>query len=58
MRQFVVAEHNIKAMKKFDEWAGEGSAFADWTNSSSSIDWEEAMGRLQNPTFYYNKSKT
>jgi hypothetical protein len=45
-------------MKKFEEWAGDGSAFADWTSSSSSIDWEEeeAIRRLQNPTFYYNKT--
>ncbi|MDF2727337.1 MAG: hypothetical protein K0S84_880 [Nitrososphaera sp.] len=57
MRQFVMAEPHITAMKKFEEWAGDGSAFADWTSSSSSIDWEEAMRRLQNPTFYYNKRK-
>ena len=57
MRQFVMAEPHITAMKKFEEWAGDGSAFVDWTSSSSSIDWEEAMRRLQNPTFYYNKRK-
>jgi hypothetical protein len=58
MRQFVMAEPHFTAMKKFEEWAGDGSAFADWTSSSSSIDWEEAMRRLQNPTFFYNKRKT
>jgi hypothetical protein len=58
MRQFVMTEPHITAMKKFEEWAGEGSAFADWTSSSSSIDWEEAMRRLQKPSFYYNKRKT
>ena len=58
MRQFVMTEPHITAMKKFEEWAGDGSAFADWTSSSSSIDWEEAMRRLQKPTFYYNKRKT
>jgi hypothetical protein len=57
MRQFVMAEPHVTAMEKFEEWAGDGSAFADWTSSSSSIDWEEAMRRLQNPTFYYNKRK-
>ena len=57
MRQFVMAEPHITAMKKFEEWAGDGSAFVDWTSSSSSIDREEAVGRLQNPTFYYNKRK-
>ena len=58
MRQFVMAEPHLTAMKKFEVWAGDGSAFVDWTSSSTSIDWEEAMGRLQNPTFYYNKRKT
>jgi hypothetical protein len=58
MRQFVMTEPHITAMKKFEEWAGDGSAFADWTSSSSSIDWKEAMRRLQSPTFYYNKRKT
>ena len=58
MREFVMTEPHITAMKKFEEWAGDGSAFADWTSPSSSIDWEEAMRRLQNPTFYYNKRKT
>jgi uncharacterized protein DUF3291 len=58
MRQFVMTEPHLTAMEKFDEWAGDGSAFADWTSSSTSIDWEEAMRRLQNPTFYYNKRKT
>src|SRR5919112_5873010 len=58
MRQFVMAEPHITAMKKFEEWAGDGSAFVDWTSSSISIDSEEAMRRLQNPTFYHNKRKT
>ena len=57
MRQFVMTEPHITAMKKFEEWAGEGSAFVDWTNSSSLIDWEEAMTRLQNPTFITIKEK-
>jgi hypothetical protein len=57
MRQFVIAEPHVTAMKKFEEWAGDGSAFADWISSSSSIEWEEAMRRLQKPTFYYNKRK-
>ena len=58
MRQFVMAEPHVTATKKCEEWVGDGSAFVDWTSSNSSIDWEEAMGRLQNPTFYYNKRKT
>lgn len=58
MRNFVMAEPHAMAMKKFEEWAGDGSAFVEWTSSSISADWEEAMIRLQNPTFYYNKRKT
>jgi len=46
MRKFVMAEPHATAMKKFEVWAGEGSAFVEWTSSSSSIDWEEAMRRL------------
>jgi hypothetical protein len=57
MRRFVMAEPHLMAMKKFEVWAGEGSAFADWNSSSRSIDWGEAMKRLQNPTFYFNKRK-
>jgi len=57
MRQFVMTEPHVTAIKKFEVWAGDGSAFADWTSSSSLIDWEEAMRRLQNPTFYYGKKQ-
>ena len=57
MRQFVMTEPHVTAMKKFEVWAGDGSAFADWTSSSNSIDWEEAMRRLQNPTFHYRKKQ-
>jgi hypothetical protein len=57
MRQFVMTEPHVTAMKKFEVWAGHGSAFADWTSSSNSIDWEEAMRRLQNPTFHYRKKQ-
>ncbi|HJU33993.1 MAG TPA: hypothetical protein VJ695_02615 [Nitrososphaera sp.] len=57
MRQFVMADPHFLAMKKFEVWAGDGSAFAHWTSSTSSIDWEEAMRRLRNPNFYYNKKK-
>jgi hypothetical protein len=57
MRQFVMTEPHVTAMKKFEVWAGDGSSFADWTSSSNSIDWEEAMRRLQNPTFHYRKKQ-
>jgi hypothetical protein len=58
MRQFVMVEPHVKAVKNLNKWARDYSAFTDWTGSNNSIDWEEAIIRLQNPTFYYNKRKT
>jgi hypothetical protein len=57
LRRFVTAEPHATAIKKFTEWAGEGSAFVEWTNPSNSIDWAEALERLKNPTFYYKNQK-
>lgn len=57
LRHFVMAEPHATAIKKFTEWAGEGSAFVEWTSSSNSIDWAEALERLKNPTFYYKNQK-
>ena len=50
---FVRSEPHSKAVKKFKDWAGEGAAFAEWSNDNSSIDWTEAMERLKTPNFYY-----
>jgi hypothetical protein len=55
LRRFVMAEPHATAIKRFSKWAGEGSAFVEWTSSSDSIDWKEALERLKNPTFYYKK---
>ena len=57
LRRFVTAEPHATAIKKFTEWAGEGSAFVEWTSPSNSIDWAEALERLKNPTFYYKNQK-
>ena len=57
LRHFVMAEPHATAIKKFTEWAGEGSAFVEWTSSSDTIDWTVAMERLENPTFYYKNQK-
>jgi hypothetical protein len=57
LRRFVAAEPHATAIKKFTEWAGEGSAFVEWTSPSNSIDWAEALERLKNPTFYYKSQK-
>lgn len=31
LRQFVMSEPHATAVKKFSEWAGEGSAFVEWS---------------------------
>ncbi len=55
VRLFVPAEPHATAIKKFTQWAGDGSAFVEWTSNSKEINWPEAFARLQNPTFYYKK---
>lgn len=55
VKSFVLKEPHATAIKKFTEWAGKGSAFVEWTGSSKEINWSEAMIKLKNPTFYYNK---
>lgn len=55
LRWFVMSEPHATAVKKFTEWAGEGSAFVEWSSQSDMIDWTEALKKLQNPTFYYKK---
>lgn len=57
LRRFIMARPHATAIQKFTEWAGEGSAFVEWTSSSNSIDWAEALERLKNPTFYYKNQK-
>jgi quinol monooxygenase YgiN len=53
LRQFLIAEPHVTAVNNFKVWAGEGSAFVEWTSESDTIDWTEALKKLQNPTFYY-----
>ena len=55
IRLFVPAEPHATAIKKFTQWAGDGSAFVEWTSKSMEINWPEAITRLQSPTFYYKK---
>ena len=56
LRQFVLSEPHATAVKKFNEWAGEGSAFVEWSSQSEQIDWRDAFKRLEVPTFYYKKA--
>ena len=50
-----MTEPHATAVKKFTEWAGEGSAFVEWSSPKNTIDWPEAFEKLQNPTYYYKK---
>jgi hypothetical protein len=55
LKLFIPTEPHATAIKKFTEWAGESSAFVEWTSPSKEINWPEAMIKLENPTFYYKK---
>ena len=48
-------EPHATAVRKFTEWAGEGSAFVEWTSPNNMIDWAEALKKLERPTYYYKK---
>ncbi len=50
---FILTEPHATAVRKFEKWAGRGAAFVQWNSSDATIDWNEALQRLQNPTFYY-----
>lgn len=55
LRRFIMEEPHATAVRKFIEWAGEGSAFVEWTSPNNTIDWSEALKKLENPTYYYKK---
>jgi hypothetical protein len=55
--RFTSKEPHATAIKKFEKWAGEGSAFVEWSSKNNNIDWREALRRLQNPTFYYRQKE-
>lgn len=58
LRSFMTAaEPHATAVKKFFDWSGEGSAFVEWTDQSTSINWTFVLKKLQNPTYYYKKDK-
>lgn len=51
---FVKTEPHATAVQKFRDWAAEGAAFVEWNSTDELASWDEALGRLQNPTFYYS----
>ncbi len=53
VRAFVGAEPHRTAVAHFAAWAGAGAAFVRWPGSEASLDWEDALKRLNSPTFYY-----
>ena len=55
LRHFIMEEPHATAVRKFTEWAGEGSAFVEWNSHNDTIDWPEALKKLENPTYYYKK---
>jgi len=55
MRSFVGKEPHLTAMTMFSSWAGEGSAFAEYTSNTGLLDWEEASRQLK-PTRYFQRS--
>ncbi len=50
---FVAVHPHATAVRKFQHWAGEGASFVEWNSSDGRVDWNEALKRLQSPTFYY-----
>jgi hypothetical protein len=55
LRAFVQAEPHATAVRRMAVWSTPEGAFAEWTTTSSTVDWDEAMRRLETPTFYYKK---
>lgn len=53
---FVDSEPHATAVKRFEQWAGEGAAFVEWETSKQGCSWATALEKLKNPTFYYRKS--
>src|SRR5918996_3427545 len=53
LRRFASQEPHVIAVKKFEIWADEGSAFVERNRKSNKINWREVLQRLQNPTSYY-----
>jgi hypothetical protein len=55
LKRFIMEDPHATAVRKFTECAGEGSAFVEWTSPNNTIDWPEALKKLEIPTYYYKK---
>lgn len=58
MESFVRTYPHTDATAKFNDWAGEGAAFAEWKTANGAVDWDLASKQLENPTFRYHENKT
>ncbi|MGH9451679.1 MAG: antibiotic biosynthesis monooxygenase [Terriglobia bacterium] len=56
MNNFVSREPHTAAVKKFDQWAGTGAAFAEWESQNASFPWAKALEELTHPKFYHESS--
>jgi hypothetical protein len=52
---FIRAEPHATAIRRFPDWAAEGTAFVEWTSDTVQIDWNEVQERLKHPTFRLTK---
>lgn len=50
---FVRTDPHLTATSRFADWAGDGAAFVSWSSGDGTIDWDDALRRLKNPTFYF-----
>ena len=47
LKRFIMEDPHATAIRKFTEWAGEGSAFVEWTSPNNTIDWPKALKNLK-----------
>jgi hypothetical protein len=53
---FLRAEPHATAIGRMAAWAADDAAFAEWNVADSAVHWDEAMRRLEQPTYYYKGS--
>ena len=53
-RAFVGRDAHAEALRRFRGWAAAGACFAEWQMQDAKIDWQEALGRLEQPTYRYD----
>ena len=51
MSTFVRTHPHTEAVRLMGKWSGSGLASVEWTSREGTINWREALMRLQKPTF-------